>query len=138
MKKNLQKKTTPTDAASRPSAGDILNRQLSAVPMLNRAVRSQKLENGRIRLSIPLKKRWWAQALSTLLPLRRQRVMELDSVGSEIFSLCDGTHNVEKIIQLFADKWQLSFFEARASVFDFLRRLMLDQIIVLHLPEPKS
>lgn len=125
----LAQKTKP--AARRPSGGVDLSQTLAAVPMINQAVR-QETRGESLVLFVPLRERWWMTGpVSWWLPLRREKGVALDQLGTEVWRLCDGHRDLEKIIERFADQHRLGFHEARLTVMRFMRMLALRKLIVL-------
>jgi len=123
-------------SARRPDAAGLLALQLRSVPMLNEAVRVEREAADKVLLTVSLEHHGWSRWLRRLLPLSMCRRLELDRLGAEVLSLCDGQHTVEEIIDRHRERWQLSFFEARGMVFSFLRRLMRHDFVVLVTPAP--
>ena len=108
--------------------------QLGSKPVANEAVRSEQGEDGRVRVTVPLKHRGWSSALSHILPLSAERNVELDVLGTQTLSQCDGEHTVEDLIDWFEQRWQLSFFEARGLILHFLEQLMKRGLIAVIAP----
>ena len=120
----------------RPDLGALLGVQLRSVPALNDAVTVERKDAGTVVLRVPLQERGWSRALRRLLPISHERKMELDALGAEVLLLCDGRHTVEQLVDLHMERWQLSFFEARAMILYLLKRLMKHEFVVLLAPEP--
>ena len=112
----------------------LLELQLGSKPVANEAVRSEQGEDGRVRVTVPLKHRGWSRALSHILPLSTERNVELDVLGSQVLSQCDGEHTVEDLIDWFEQRWKLSFFEARGLILHFLEQLMKRGLIAVIAP----
>lgn len=87
------------------------------------------LVNG--RLSVPLRQPKWVRWVRPVFPISKEKQVELDKLGAEIFALCDGHRTVEEIIDRHKDRWHLSFFESRAMILQFLRDLMKRDLIVM-------
>jgi hypothetical protein len=108
---------------------------LAAVPAPNAALRSEPRGDA-IRLWVPVQRRWWLQKpLGWFLPLRREKGIELDRVGSEVWRACDGRRSVEQIVEGFAGRHQLGFHAARLPVVQFLQSLVERNLIALIVPE---
>lgn len=120
------------------SSAEVLQWQMASVPVVNREVKITQTDEGRTRLSVPLAHRGWSKALKHVLRMSEVKNVELDALGSEIFALFDGTHTVEELIDMHRERWMLSFFEARAMIFQFLRDLMKWKFVALVVPEPES
>ena len=109
---------------------------LGAVPTPNTAVRCEA-QGDSVLLWVPLQQRWWLQrTFGWLLPVRREKGISLDRVGSEVWRACDGELTVEEIVAAFAARHQLRFHEARAAVSEFLGSLVTRNLLVLVVPAP--
>lgn len=108
--------------------------QLLSVPVVNEAATQRPTPGDTLHLTVPLQQPVWAQALRFLLPFSREKNAELDRFGAEIFAWCDGTRTVEEIIDLHKARWQLSFFESRAMILQFLELLMRHGFLAMIAP----
>jgi hypothetical protein len=125
----------PSEAG--PRLADLSHAQLlEAVPTPNRAVRCETRGDS-VLLWVPLRQRWWLQrTFGWLLPVRREKGISLDRIGSEVWRACDGEQTVEQIVAAFAGRHQLRFHEARAAVSEFLGSLVTRNLLVLVVPAP--
>lgn len=119
----------------RPSMSHLLEWQLHSVPMVNAAVEIQELESGKKILTVPVAHKAWSRVARHVLPIRDRKRVELDALSAETLTLLDGKHTVEEIVELHKDRWQLSFFEARGMILDFLRSMVKRGIVILNAPE---
>ena len=116
------------------SAMDLLN----AVPLRSRTVRGERRPDGGWLLRVPLRRRWYTRPpLAWLMPISRERAISLDRLGSEVWQAGDGRRTVEEIVDLCAAAHDLTFHEARLSVTEFLRLLVLRGLVVVAGP-PKT
>lgn len=131
------KGSTPTPVATPPRLADLSHAQLlAAVPTPNGAVRCESRGDS-LLLWVPLQQRWWLQrSLGWLLPVRREKGISLDLIGSEVWRACDGESTVEQIVAAFAERHQLRFHEARAAVSEFLGSLVARNLMVLAVSAP--
>lgn len=112
---------------SGPAKGEVLD----LVPLQNTSVRAEARGNA-VVLWVPLNKRWWMRGpLSWLLPFRREKGVELDALGREVWNVCDGERTLEQIVEEFAQRHKLGFHEARLSVQSFVALLLERNLIVL-------
>ena len=118
--------------------GELLRSQLKSKPVRNEAIVATPLSGNRLKLTIPLRYSWWATPLRRTLHMRSEKYIELDPLGAEIFSLFDGRRTLEEIIDLHSDRWKLTFFESRAMILEFLRRLARRKLIFVLLPEERE
>jgi hypothetical protein len=125
-----------------------LEASLRLRPVVNEAARVVPLAGGRVRLSVPLRRPWWARGLRALLPLSEHKNIELDDLSAQILGWCDGRTTLEAMLERHRSRWRLSFFEARGSLLAFFRPLLRNGAIVFldargeacppPLPEPPS
>lgn len=106
-----QKKTIGLDRST------ALNARPKALP-----VESSTPVGTGIELRIQTATRPWQQHILRM-PKTVERRVQLDSVGSFVFSLCDGAHSVYKIAELVAKKYQLDEHQAEMSVAHFIKQL---------------
>ena len=95
-----------------------------AVPVQNEGAKRLPVKDGLV-LEIPLKKpagRW--SLLAWFVPVSSHRRVYLDELGCSVFVDCDGKTSVRKIIHRFADRYRLTFHEARLSIMMFLKSLI--------------
>ena len=105
---------------------------LAAVPVPNHEVRSDEPNDEELRLRVPLRQRWFMRwPFSWVFPFSREKVVQLDVLGREVWSACDGEQSMEQIIEDFADRHGVSFHEARLSVSQFMHELMQRGFLVL-------
>lgn len=102
---------------------------LASIPVRNQAIEAEETEDGEIRLVIPLRQTWWARLLARAFYVPRTRRVALDEVGSFVWRLCDGKHNVRQIIQALCQRYRLHRKEAEVSVVAYLRQLARKGII---------
>ncbi len=110
------------------SARDILQ----MVPMKNEKVFVEREEADDVVLKVPLKKKWYNNPpLTWILPFSQYRRIGLDRLGVKVWKECDGSTNVERIVEQFSVNYKLTFHEARLTVTDFLRDLSKRGIIAV-------
>jgi hypothetical protein len=84
---------------------------------------------------VPIEQRWWmGPPLGWLLPFRKEKGIELDELGSEVFAECDGERCLEEIVERFAERHRVRFHEARQSVVQFLSLLFERKLVTLRVP----
>jgi hypothetical protein len=96
---------------------------LQSRPVRNQAVESERVDGGGIRLTLGLRPVWWARLVAVVLPVPRKRQVELDSVGEEVWDLCDGEHTLRDIIRIISQRHKLTRAEAEWSLRTYLRDL---------------
>ena len=107
-------------------------KMLRAYPIRNRAVRfSGNSDGGIILYAKRQKPGWFVFPISLIVPFKSEYRIVLDNIGLKIWQLCDGSRNVEAIIDIFKDSYDLSFHEARSAITDYLKMLMKRGVIAL-------
>ncbi len=114
---------------------EALRRQLRMIPVPNPEARVEVEDQDAVRLTIPLPHRGWSRTLQKVLPIRDNVRIEIDQMSTELLMLCDGESDMETIIDTFAERWRLSFFEARAMIFNFFRTMEKKRVLYARLPE---
>jgi len=104
---------------------------LASVPVRNQAIETEETEDGEVRLIIPLRQTWWARVLARVFYVPKTRRIALDEVGSFVWGLCDGKHNIRQIIQALCQRYRLHRKEAEVSVVAYLRQLARKGIIAI-------
>jgi hypothetical protein len=121
----------------RDQSGDV-GELLALVPGHNQAIRLEVRDDGLI-VWTKIQKRWWmGPPLGWLLPFRSEKGVALDVIGREVFEACDGKRSLESIIEEFAKRHQLRFYEAKQSVVTFVRWLLERKIIYLVRHQPSA
>ena len=122
--------TAPTPPTSSP-----WGRMLAAVPCRNRAAAVERLEGGRLRLSVRRQPpRYLVPPLSWVIRPRFIRHYELDAMGAALWEACDDRRNVEALVDEFAARHRLSFHEARVAVSEYLHVLVARGAVAVALP----
>jgi hypothetical protein len=86
-------------------------------------VRYETQSNGCVLLIVPVRPRGLMRLLTRLFKLPREHRIELDETGSTVWSLCDGQHSVEAIVQRLVRQYKLERREAEYALFAFLNTL---------------
>lgn len=96
---------------------------LRLYPLRNSAVRFEQSAEGIYTLIVPLQPRGLFGWFSRIFRLPREHRIELDEIGSTVWSLCDGRHPVDAIVQRIVQQYKLERREAEYSLFAFLNTL---------------
>lgn len=106
-------------------------RLLEGVPQRNRSVELKQDEEGSV-LWAPIRPRWWMKPpFSWIMGYRDQKGFSLDALGLEIWQACDGTRNIEQIVEEFAARHRTSFHEARIVVMQFIQLMTRRELIAI-------
>ena len=106
----------------------VINRAeaLACRPIKNPAVVESRSDNGIIQLSYPLPPRPLIASLARRLGAANQELtkkLELDEMGSAVWTRIDGQATVKDLIEWFYGEYQVLPQEAEAAVTAFLREL---------------
>ncbi len=100
---------------------------LDCIPVKNRQVQEERLENGDVLVRYPVTVRPWVAAVARWLgagdtPPRTAR-LQLDRLGSGVWSLLDGQTPLRRVAAAFAEIHRLERKEAEVAVAQFVREL---------------
>lgn len=96
---------------------------LDSRPIRNAQLQWEKGSKGEIRITLPLKKTWWAKFLSSILLAPRSKILVLDELGTKVWNMCDGSKNVEEIIQVLCRDLNMNRKEVETSLLHYLKQL---------------
>ena len=116
----------------------LLQEQMRSRPIRTKGPQVTEKDDGRMDISIPLRHRTIVQLLQKVLPVSKEKNLELDRLGTRLYNLCDGTHSVEELVEMHQREWLLTFFEARAMVLQYLRLLSQRNLILFLKPDEKG
>jgi hypothetical protein len=92
-------------------------------PIRNPAVEVERIEGGGMKAKIGRRRDWWIRLLSAFLPIPRERLIELDAAGEQVWDLCDGEQSLKAMIAIFQEQHKLTRVEAEWSLRTYLRDL---------------
>jgi hypothetical protein len=108
---------------------------LLAIPRRNAAATVQPGPDGLVRLAVPNRTpRWLLPPLTWIIRLPTHKTVELDTLGSQVWTWCDGAQTVEAIVEHCAAFTGLSFHEARVVVTRYLATLVKRGVLALEYP----
>ncbi len=67
--------------------------------------------------------KWYKPPVTWIINLNLNKKYELSGLSMQVWEWCDGKNSMEQIIDLFAQKYQYTFHEARVSVISYLKKL---------------
>lgn len=114
---------------------------LSVIPVRNPSVRASEPPErpGTLLLEVQLHYRTpLLKFFRKLFGASEVKTYRLDKIGTKVFNAIDGKKTFEEMIDEFAAKEKLSFFESRALLAQFMRMLTDRGIIVATLPKHPS
>lgn len=111
---------------------------LQAVMTHNLAADTQLNQEGRLVITVKNRKpAYMVPPISWFVHYSPTRQITLDKIGTDIWKWCDGKNTVEAIVDNFKDVHKLTFHEARASVVDYLKKLIQRGIVAVIIQEKK-
>ncbi len=108
---------------------------LQARPIRNPALKWTELDSGEVRIVLPRRKDATGKLLSVLFHIPKSRPVNLDVVGSRVWTLCDGEHTVADIAEALTDEHKLHRREAEVSLTEFLRMLGKRNMVAFVVPK---
>lgn len=113
---------------TRRKARPVLTRTeaLGSIPVKNRRVQEQRLESGELVILYPVTARPWIMKVSAWLGAAatpRTGKLQLDGLGSAVWSMLDGQASIRAIAAAFAREHRLEPREAEVAVTQFVREL---------------
>lgn len=96
---------------------------LKSRPVRNRLIEWDKSENGEVSLVVPQKSTLWVRTVSKIFLLPKSRVVQLDEVGSFVWTMCDGHNSIDTIIRTLCSKYKLTRKESETSLLAYFRNL---------------
>ncbi len=110
------------------------NVMLQARPIQNHAARVELGRDGTVSVWVRQTQRL-RPPLAWIVPFRKERLSRLDSIGRNVWSLCDGRRTVEDIVDEMAAQYRLSFHESRVAVTGYLKRLVHRGVVAIEMAE---
>lgn len=111
---------------------------LQVRPVRNHAARMERTDTG-LRFTVRKRKpRYLVPPLSWVIRPRLEESTRLDPMGVEILELCTGHRRAEQIVDLVAERFGLTFHEARISVASYLQALVQRGVVVLVVPDAED
>ena len=100
---------------------------LDRIPVKNRQISENRLDSGEVVISYPVTMRplfaGLARRFGQAEVQTRIKKLQLDELGTSVWSLMDGERSVRQLIKMFAGTHQLEPREAEVSVTQFIREL---------------
>jgi len=96
---------------------------LGSRPVRNENLSVEETDGGGLRIAARRREDWWIRLLNVVLPIPRERRIELDVVGRQVWELCDGEHTLRDMIEVFQERHKLTRMEAEWSLRNYLKDL---------------
>ncbi|HOK05525.1 MAG TPA: PqqD family protein [Victivallales bacterium] len=117
---------------SKTLPNEIINREeaLRSIPIKTPILKSEFKEK-KLYLTFEFERPKWQQLLGS--EKKCQKTFALDTIGTEIYQLCDGKNSVQNIITEFSEKYKVNKAEAELAVTKFLKTLIEKNIIIIQI-----
>lgn len=118
------------------AAGGGLTREqaMQAWPVRNPALKTKLSDDGIVTIELPRRKDAIGGVLGFLFSVPESKPVQLDEVGTFVWTLCDGDHTVGDIIAALADEYKLNRREVEVSLNKYLQDLAKRGIIAFAVP----
>ncbi len=103
---------------------------LKSRPLRNAGIQYTE-KNGEIHLTLERRMTLSARILAKIFIIPKKRILVLDSIGSEVWKLCDGKNRVIDIVKQLAKHHKLSEYEAEVSLMEYFKILAKRGIVGL-------
>jgi hypothetical protein len=112
---------------------------LAAVPVRNAAAQVAWNAAGELEVTVAIERpRYLVWPLSWIVPHGSRRTVRLDKLGAQVWDLCDGQMTVGDVIDVFAERYQLTFHEARVAVTGYLQSLVQRGALAMAMPDDEA
>ncbi|MEI6788754.1 MAG: hypothetical protein WCL49_09780 [bacterium] len=111
-----------------------LKQQLASIPIHNARIRETPDTDGTLVVEVDLTYKGLLRFMYRGLKLRTTRRYRLDGLGLEVYRMIDGIKSFEVLIDEFANKNRLTFFEGRAFLMQYLQMLMQKGLVAIGIP----
>ena len=107
---------------------------LGSKPVRNELVEWERDENGEVVIRLTRVDNWKVKVLAKLFYIPKQRKIGLDTVGSQVWEMCDGKHSVDGMIQILAKEYKLNRKEAEVALMAYLKKLGQKRLVGFAVP----
>ncbi len=106
----------------------------SACPVHRPGIRMLSADDGDALLLVVKRPPFRSKLLERLAPVVRERRIELDEIGAQVWHWIDGRRTVRELVRAFSDKFGVNHREAEVAVVEFLKSLMTRGLISMEVP----
>jgi len=107
-------------------------------PMVNPLLTWSRNERDEVVLEIPIRQDRFGRILGRLFSTPKRKQLVLDEVGSTVWALCDGEHDVGFIVGELCRGYKLNQREAETSVTMYLKMLAERNLVGLKTAKPQK
>ena len=109
--------------------------QLASVPVRNERAQVKRDVDGTVAVTLELSCPGWMKPLRRWFAMRPTAFYRLDAVGTAVYDSIDGVKSFERLVDEFAARHALTFFESRALLMNYVQMLMKRGMIVIGVPK---
>ncbi len=96
---------------------------MQAWPVRNPALKVHVADDDLVTIELPRRKDWMGGVLGFMFSVPEAKPVQLDEVGSLVWSLCDGENTVNDIVAALVDEYKLNRREVEVSLTQYLQTL---------------
>lgn len=111
---------------------------MGAVPVPNGGVKSYTSDDGRALMLVVRREPFRNRLLQAVMPVVKERRIELDEVGTAVWRMLDGRRSVREVIGQFSEEFGVNRREAEVSVLDFLKSLLGRGLVSMQVPRQEE
>ncbi len=111
---------------------------LSSRPIRNDLLGWARDSQDNIVVTIPRQKGWKARLLSLIFHVPKEKKIELDEIGSQVWEMSDGQNTVEDIIEGLGQRYKLNRKESEVSLLAYLKTLGKKGLVGFMVDKPKD
>jgi hypothetical protein len=107
---------------------------LKTKPVRNPSLEWKADDQGKTLVILPPKERRKTGRLSNLLGVPEQKKFSIDEIGSIVWSMCDGEHNIKNIVEALNQRFKLNREEAETGLQTYMKQLSKKGLVGFILP----
>ena len=118
----------------KPQGGLTRDQAMAAWPVRNPSIKWQTNEEDLVVVELPRRKDWVGGLLGFLFYVPEAKPIQLDEVGTFVWSLCDGDHTVNDLVQELCREYKLNKREVEVSLTQYLQTLGKRGLVAFAIP----
>ncbi|SVC16227.1 uncharacterized protein METZ01_LOCUS269081 [marine metagenome] len=111
---------------------------LNSRPARNELLTWETNETGEAQITVARSESWKTRILSKVFYIPLERTITLDSVGTDVWNMCDGDTSVSAMIQGLQDRYKLDRKEAEVSLLSYLKTLGQKNFVGFLIDDPRK
>ena len=110
---------------------------LNSRPARNELLTWETNQTGEASITVTRSESWKTRILSKVFYIPLERTITLDSVGTDVWKMCDGDTSVADMIQGLAQRYKLDRKEAEVSLLSYLKTLGQKNFVGFLVDDPR-